>query len=93
VRNSGGVTRRFRGGGVKEDATAYLKKNGIDGIALLFEVNARKPNGSRAVSTKTMGGFTFKGDGHPAQSMYLMVKKEGDANSAYVNTGITYSDH
>jgi hypothetical protein len=39
-----------------------------------------------------MGGFTFKSDGHPAQSMTLKAKKENNANDKYENI-FSYSDH
>jgi hypothetical protein len=38
------------------------------------------------------GGFTFKSDGHPAQSMTLKAKKENNANDKYENI-FSFSDH
>ena len=84
--------RNMRGGGLREDALAYLKKEGKEPSQLLLELHKRNPNGSYTSTTKTMGGFTFKSDGHPAQSMSLKAKKENNANNKYENI-FTYSDH
>ena len=87
-----GRGRNMRGGGLREDALAYLKKEGKEPSQLLFELHKRNPNGSYTSTTKTMGGFTFKSDGHPAQSMTLKAKKENNANNKYENI-FSYSDH
>ena len=84
--------RNMRGGGLREDALAYLKKEGKEPSQLLLELHKRNPNGSYTSTTKTMGGFTFKSDGHPAQSMSLKAKKENSANDKYENI-FSYSDH
>ena len=86
------IARVLKGGGLREDALAYLKNEGKEPSQLLFELHKRNPNGSYIASTKTMGGFTFKSDGHPAQSMTLKAKKENNANDKYENI-FTYSDH
>ena len=87
-----GRGRNMRGGGLREDALAYLKKEGKEPGKLLLELHTRNPNGSYTSTTKTMGGFTFKSDGHPAQSMTLKAKKENNANDKYENI-FSYSDH
>jgi len=84
--------KRQAGGGLREDALAYLRKEGKNPEGLLLELHVRNPNGSYTATTKTMGGFTFKSDGHPAQSMSLKVKKENNSNDKYV-TIFTLSDH
>jgi len=84
--------RNMRGGGLREDALAYLKKEGKEPSQLLSELHKRNPNGSYTATTKKMGGFTFKSDGHPAQSMTLKAKKENNANDKYENI-FSYSDH
>ena len=94
ARKAGGrkTRRNMRGGGLREDALAYLKKEGKEPSQLLFELHKRNPNGSYTATTKTMGGFTFKSDGHPAQSMTLKAKKEKNANDKYEHI-FSYSDH
>jgi len=92
-RKGGRKTRRnMRGGGLREDALAYLKKEGKEPSQLLFELHKRNPNGSYTATTKTMGGFTFKSYGHPAQSMTLKAKKENNTNDKYKNI-FSFSDH
>jgi hypothetical protein len=94
ARKAGGrkTRRNMRGGGLREDALAYLKREGKEASQLLFELHKRNPNGSYTATTKTMGGFTFKSDGHPAQSMTLKAKKENNANDKYENI-FSFSDH
>jgi len=88
IQAGGRKTRRnMRGGGLREDALAYLKKEGKEPSQLLSELHKRNPNGSY-----TMGGFTFKSDGHPAQSMTLKAKKENNANDKYEHI-FSVSDH
>jgi hypothetical protein len=86
------IARVLKGGGLREDALAYLKKEGKEPSQLLLELHKRNPNGSYTSTTKTMGGFTFKSDGHPAQSMTLKAKKENNANDKYEHI-FSYSDH
>jgi hypothetical protein len=86
------IARVLKGGGLREDALAYLKKEGKEPSQLLFELHKRNPNGSYTATTKTMGGFTFKSVGHPAQSMTLKAKKENNANDKYENI-FSFSDH
>jgi hypothetical protein len=62
ARKAGGrkTRRNMRGGGLREDALAYLKREGKEPSQLLFELHKRNPNGSYTATTKKMGGFTFK---------------------------------
>ena len=74
-------TQYQRGGGLKEDAIAYLKSIGKDDLlSYMFSLAPRNPNGSRNPKVVNMGGFVFTVDGHPAQSMYLYAKRALDDN-------------
>lgn len=81
-----------RGGGLKEDALKYLESQKTSARELFFRLHKRQPKGNYKPGTKSMGGFTFRSGGHPAQMVYLDVKKNSDNNSNYT-TVFTNSDH
>lgn len=87
------VRRKQYGGGVKETAIAILKKHGYTGESFIREKHTRNPNGSYNMSTTELEGYTFKTDGHPAQSVGLFAKEGGDSNEPLVPGKVwTYID-
>ncbi len=70
----------------------YLKSLNIDATALIVELHRRNPDGSYIETTKIIGPYTFKTEGHFAQCVYLYAKKneEDDTQYKYIHA---VSDH
>ncbi len=76
----------------RTDCLPYLHEQGIDPDALLKELHQSNPDGSYRSGTRIIGSYTFKSEGHPAQSVGLYVKKTDEDDSTFVSI-YSYSDH
>jgi len=59
---------------------------------LLMELHQRNPDGSYRAGTKTIGNYTFRSEGHPAQSVTLWMKDTSIPDSKEENI-YWISDH
>ena len=76
----------------RTDCLPYLREQGIDPDALLKELHKCNPDYSFTSGTRIIGPYTFKSEGHPAQSVSLNVKKTEEDDSTYVSI-YSYSNH
>jgi hypothetical protein len=76
----------------KTDCLPYLCEQGIDPDELLKELHQSNQDGSYRSGTRIIGPYTFKSEGHPAQSVSLNVKKTEEDDSTYVSI-YSYSNH
>ncbi len=74
---------RIYGGGIKEEALKVIKNSGTSPYQLLYEL-------LNSGTTRTIGGFDFKGVGHV--NLYLYAKPTGSNDSQYVEIYFM-SDH
>jgi hypothetical protein len=69
-----------------------LKENNINPEKLIVELHKRNQDGSYMGTTKVIGPYTFKTNGHFAQSVVLYAKKTDSDDSHYVYI-YSVSDH
>ena len=74
------------------DIKQQLVRMGINVDALLLELHQRNPDGSYTAGTRTIDQYTFRSDGHPAQSVSLWVKDTSKPDSKEVCVS-WFSDH
>ena len=70
-----------------------LKKHGYTVESFIREKHKSNPNGTYNTSTTELEGYTFKTQGHPAQSISLYAKEGADSNEPIVDGKVwTYID-